>query len=129
MEAAGRGTRGAHVKHVVHGPDTGRVPAQRLVERRRVLPSRKRKHNKSGDRRAGRREGVGAAAAQAGCRQRTQVQRLLAGARAERTANMTCMVVTLEVSQPEMSALKFFKLWKRRLMSVMAETHQSAMGP
>ena len=39
------------------------------------------------------------------------------------------MVVTLEVSQPEMSALKFLKLWKSSLMSVMAETHQSAMGP
>jgi len=31
-------------------------------------------------------------------------------ARAERTPNMTYMVVTLEVSQPEMSALKFPKL-------------------
>ena len=39
------------------------------------------------------------------------------------------MVVTLEVSQPEMSALKFAKPRKSSLMSVMAETHQSAMGP
>jgi hypothetical protein len=39
------------------------------------------------------------------------------------------MVVTLEVSQLEMSALKFFKFWKRLLMSVMAETSQSAIGP
>jgi len=39
------------------------------------------------------------------------------------------MVVTLEVSQPEMSALKFAKPLKRESMSVMAETHQSAMGP
>ena len=31
--------------------------------------------------------------------------------------------------QPEMSALKFVKKRKRKLMSVMAETHQSAMGP
>ena len=31
-------------------------------------------------------------------------------ARAERTRNMRYMVVTLEVSQPEMSASKFFKL-------------------
>eukprot|EP00964_Phaeocystis_antarctica_P125691 scaffold89365_cov60-Phaeocystis_antarctica.AAC.1 len=53
----GRGTRGAHVKHGVHGRDTGRVEAQRLVERRRVLPSAKKKHRKRGDRRAGRREG------------------------------------------------------------------------
>eukprot|EP00964_Phaeocystis_antarctica_P059251 scaffold35177_cov64-Phaeocystis_antarctica.AAC.2 len=33
--------RGAHVEHVVHGCDTRRVEAQRLVERRRFLPSRK----------------------------------------------------------------------------------------
>jgi hypothetical protein len=39
------------------------------------------------------------------------------------------MFVTLEVSQPEMSALKSFKPRKRESMSVMAETHQSAMGP
>jgi hypothetical protein len=85
VEAAGRGTRGAHEKHVGHLPDAGRVPAQRLVERQRVLPSRKGKHKKSGDRRPGTREGVGKAAAQAACRQRTRVRRLLAGARAERT--------------------------------------------
>jgi hypothetical protein len=42
---------------------------------------------------------------------------------------MRYMVVTLEVSQPEMSALKFVKYMKSWLMSVMAETHQSAMGP
>jgi len=48
---------------------------------------------------AGRRERVGAAAAQAGCRQRTRLWRRLAGARAERTSNMPCMVVTLDVSQ------------------------------
>jgi len=34
-----------------------------------------------------------------GCRQRTQVWRLLAGARAERTRNMWPMSATLEVSQ------------------------------
>ena len=39
------------------------------------------------------------------------------------------MSVTLEVSQPEMSALKFVKSRKRELMSVIAETSQSAMGP
>ena len=42
---------------------------------------------------------------------------------------MPSMFVTLEVSQLEMSALKFFKFLKRELMSVMAETSQSAMGP
>jgi len=34
-------------------------------------------------------------------------------ARGERTANMAYMFVTLEVSQPEMSALKFVKSLKR----------------
>ena len=42
---------------------------------------------------------------------------------------MKFMSVTLAVSQPEMSALKFFKLKQRLLMSVMAETSQSAIGP
>jgi hypothetical protein len=125
-----KGTRGAHLEHAFHGRDAGGVPAQRLVERPRDLPSRKGKHKKSGDRRAGRREGVGAAAAQAACRQRTQLWRLLAGARAERTANMYLMSVTLDVSQLDMSALKSCSdEAKRLLMSVMAETSQSAMGP
>ena len=37
----GRGTRGAHPEHAVHVRDTGRVEAERLVERGRGLPSRK----------------------------------------------------------------------------------------
>ena len=37
----GQGTRGAHVEHLVHGRDLGRVEAERLVERLRFLPSRK----------------------------------------------------------------------------------------
>ena len=36
-----RARGGAHVEHVLHGCDAGRVEAQRLVECRRVLPSRK----------------------------------------------------------------------------------------
>eukprot|EP00964_Phaeocystis_antarctica_P109358 scaffold73841_cov52-Phaeocystis_antarctica.AAC.2 len=32
--------RGAHCEHAAHIRDAGRVEAQRLVERRRVLPSR-----------------------------------------------------------------------------------------
>ena len=51
--------RGAHPKHVLHVCDAGRVEAQRLVERRRALPSRKRKHRRRGDMRASRREGGG----------------------------------------------------------------------
>ena len=37
----GQGTRGAHVEHPFHCRDAGRVEAERLVERRRALPSRK----------------------------------------------------------------------------------------
>ena len=37
----GKGTRGAHREHVAHVLDTGGVKAQRLVEGRRVLPSRR----------------------------------------------------------------------------------------
>ena len=47
----------------------------------------------------------------------------------ERTRNIRYIDVTLEVFQLEMSALKFCKSWKSPLMSVMAETSQSAMGP
>ena len=39
------------------------------------------------------------------------------------------MSVTLEVSQLEMSALKFWKPRKRERMSVMPETSHSAIGP
>ena len=39
------------------------------------------------------------------------------------------MLVTRDVSQLEMSALKFCKRAKREVMSVMAETSQPAMGP
>ena len=82
--------------------------------------------------RAGRREGLGCmvAAHKRHARGKGPTQGLGAKrARAERTLNMLLMVVTLEVSQPEMSALKFVKSRKRELMSVMAETSQSAMGP
>jgi len=36
-----QGTRGAHPEHEAHVCDLGRVEAERLVERGRVLPSRK----------------------------------------------------------------------------------------
>jgi hypothetical protein len=94
-----KGTRGVHSEHAAHGRDAGRVEAQRLVERVRLLPSRKGKHKKSGERRTWRREGVGAAAAQAACRQRTRLWRLLAGARAERTLNIWRMSLRLDVSK------------------------------
>jgi hypothetical protein len=39
------------------------------------------------------------------------------------------MSVTPEVSQFDMSALNWFKLWKRDDMLVIAETPQLEMGP
>ena len=68
-----------------------------------------------------------ATAAHAACRGGLNCN-LGAGHGEERTSNMEFMSVTLEVSQLETSALKFKSL-KSPLMSVMAETSQSAMGP
>ena len=55
--------------------------------------------------------------------------RLGTGHGAERTLNISNMFVTLEVSQSEISPLKFPKRRKRLLMSVMVETSQLAIGP
>ena len=77
------------------------------------------------DREAGGRGGGGAS----GVHGEGPTQGVRVRARAERTENIWRMVVTLDVSQLEMSALKFFEFWKRKPMSVMAETHQSAMAP
>ena len=55
---------------------------------------------------------------------------MMAGrARAERTRNISFMLVTLEVSQLDMSALNWYKALKSWLMSVTAETPQLEMGP
>ena len=45
-----KGTRGAHVEHVPHVRDVGAVKAQRLVEGRRFLPSRRGGHAMRGER-------------------------------------------------------------------------------
>ena len=95
-----KGTRGAHVEHVAHGRDAGGVKAQRLVEGRRLLPSRKGRACDAG--RGARRKAGGyeAVVAQAACTGKARDSRLLgARARAERTVNMNCMFVTLEVSR------------------------------
>ena len=63
----GQGTRGAHEEHLDHVRDLGRVEAERLVERRRGLPSRK-----AGMRRAVR--GRGVTAAKAACTERAPTQ-------------------------------------------------------
>ena len=54
----GRAWCGAHVEHVDHGCDAGRVEVERLVERRRVLPSGKEGRAMRSEVWAGRREGV-----------------------------------------------------------------------
>ena len=94
----GQGTRGAHVEHLDHCRDLGRVEAERLVERRRALPSRR-----AGGR-CGKRCGPGgvgawgdgdARHARGGPDSRLWGRR----ARAERTVNICFMVVTLDVSK------------------------------
>jgi len=109
----GQGTRGAHDEHAVHVRDFGGVKAQRLVEGVRVLPSRRERHAMRGEVRAGMREGVGWRRRKRHARGKADSRLLGARARAERTPNILRMLVTLEVSQLEMSALKFFKLLKR----------------
>ena len=60
--------------------------------------------------RPGRREGVGWRRRKRHVHGEGPTQGWGGRARADRTSNMPSMVVTLEVSQLEMSALKFFKL-------------------
>ena len=97
-----------------------------------LAPCRVQRRACDAGKRCGPRSGraLGVAVTQA-ARARGGRARLKAGkrARAERTRNISCMVVTLDVSQLEMSALKLFKPLKRKLMSVMAETSHSAIGP
>ena len=95
----GHGTRGAHGEHAVRVCDAGHVEAERLVERRRVLPSRK------AGMRCGKRCGLGGVRALGGAATQRHARggpdsRLWgARARAERTQNMLFMVVTLDVSK------------------------------
>ena len=91
----GEGTRGgAHFEHARHVRDAGRVEAQRLVEGRRVLPSRK--------------QGVGAEVTRGRKleQRRAQARRARRGTAtggraraAERTQNMPFMFVTRDVSK------------------------------
>jgi len=94
------GMRGAHLEHEAHGRDAGGVEAQRLVEGRRGLPSRRERAHamRGGEVRAGRRErGHGAAAT--ACTLGARLKAWGPRARAERTSNIWLMVVTLEVSK------------------------------
>jgi hypothetical protein len=54
-----KGTRRAHAEHVVHGCDAGGVKAQRLVEGRRLLPSRRERAHAMRGRRGVSREAGG----------------------------------------------------------------------
>ena len=93
LKAGGQGTRGAHVEHVLHVRDAGRVEAQRLIERIRELPRVKRGVYGVG-RGARYREAGGVG--RRWRKRRAQGgpdSRLGARARAERTLNMLLMVV------------------------------------
>ena len=79
-------TGGAHDEHEAHGLDAGRVEAQRLVERRRLLPSRKEKAYDAGRGAGQEMGGRGAAVAQAACTRGGFDSKVVgARARAERT--------------------------------------------
>ena len=88
----GRARAGAHIKHAVHACDAGRVEAQRLVERNRVLPSRK---ERAFDAAKGAAREAGGCGAAMGRRWRKRhvheegpTQSLEPGARAESTRNI-----------------------------------------
>ena len=96
LKAGGQGTGRAHVKHLVHGRDAGGVEAQRLVERIRVLPSRR------GGIRCGARGGPGGERAwreDGASDMHTGRVQLKWHAYAERTVNMALISVTLDVSK------------------------------
>ena len=114
---------GAHSKHVVHVRDAGRVEAQRLVERRGVLPSHTKAHGGRHARRGagGRGGGGGARSVHRGSWGH--------GTRGGHTLNIQYMLVTPDVSQLEMSSLKVFKPENRVPMSVIDETTQTEGGP
>jgi len=86
-----KGTRGAHEEHVAHGRDAGGVKAQRLVEGRRVLPSRREGMRCGGERcepGGGRARGV-VAARQAACTGK-RPDSWLGGQGHARSAQRTC---------------------------------------
>jgi len=86
-----KGTRGAHAEHGEHGRGAGGVEAQRLVERRRGLPSRREgRRCGGGEVRAGRREGLWCGGGtQAACTGKRPVSRF-GGQGHARSARGTC---------------------------------------
>ena len=95
----GQGTRGVHFEHLAHGRDLGRVQAERLVELDRELPSRKAGIRCEKRYSPQEREGVGGGGDASGMHRRARLKAVGARSRAERTANMLFMVVTLDVSK------------------------------
>ena len=91
LQIEGRARGGAHVEHLAHVRDAGGVEAQRLVERRRVLPRVERRACGAG-------RGCGSGGVRPACRGELDC-RFGAGHEEERTANIPRMVVTLEVSK------------------------------
>ena len=90
---------GAHLKHAAHGRDAGRVEAQRLVERRRVLPSHNGAHGGVTRGAIGARAWGGAVAVHAACPEGPTGHwghGTRAGGRARK---MLSMLVTLDVSK------------------------------
>ena len=87
------------MKHVDRVCDAGHVEAERLVERRRVLPSRKAgmRCEKRCDPRCVR--ALGVVTTQSACTGRARLKAVGARARAERTSNICRMFVTLDVSK------------------------------
>ena len=90
------GRCGAHVEHGLHSRDAGRVEAQRLVERRRALPRKKKKHSQRGGVRAGRVSGRRKRRKQS---RKAPTVEAEARTRKERTENMPFMLMTLDVSK------------------------------
>ena len=82
--------RGAHLEHEAHVRDAGRVEAEQLVERRRVLPSRKEGRAMPGEVWAGGGRAWAGGSARAACTARGPGCEGWGGYRAcaERTSNM-----------------------------------------
>ena len=85
LGARRRSTLRAHLKHLLHVRDTGRVETQRLVERPRILPIQNGARIRQGVR----------------CGSAVGTQNCCAGMRRaqEHTANISLMSVTLDVSR------------------------------
>ena len=99
LQIRGSAWGSAHPEHAVHACDAGGVEAQRLVERPRALPRVERRAYGAGGGVARVAGGRRATAVHAACRGGGLDCRLGAGRGGERTWNISCMFVTLDVSK------------------------------